>query len=632
MTDPMVGRILDGRYRVEERVARGGMATVYRATDTRLDRQIALKIMQPAFADDPEFVDRFTREARAAARLSDPHVVAVFDQGEDQGVVFLAMEFIPGRTLRDLLTLRGRLNPRETVNIMIPVVQALAAAHRSGLVHRDVKPENVLIGDDGRVRVADFGLARGADASSSNNATRGVLIGTVAYLAPEQVTPGVSDKRSDVYAAGIWMYVVLTGRPPFDGDEPIAVAYQHVHEVVPAPSLAVPAVPAALDDVVRAATQRDPARRPADATELLQLLQALPAMAEPSSDSQQTVVVPLPSFPGEGTQSTHRSTSVTAVAGAGTAGALTDVSPDTEPPLIRKRRGRGFIALGLVILLAVGAGSLAWWLGPGRHTSVPSVAGLVAKQAEAKLTQEGLTVAYANPAFSEVVPDGDVIASDPQPGARIANGGTVTLTLSKGPERFDVPNVVGVSVDVAQQRLAEQSLVVGSTRQTYSETTDKGLVISSAPRQGKSVRADTEVDLVVSRGPAPVPVPQLIGDNVDDARAELESLGLGLSVNDEQYSRRAPVGTIISQRPGSGARLVRGRAVSVVVSLGPPLVVVPSVVDSPVQEATAELEAAGFRVVVYEPFGISPLNRVTSTDPEGGSRAPLGSVVRVGII
>jgi beta-lactam-binding protein with PASTA domain/predicted Ser/Thr protein kinase len=630
VTDPMVGRLLDDRYRVEERIARGGMATVYRATDTRLDRQVALKIMQPAFADDPEFVSRFTREARASARLSDPHVVAVYDQGEDDGVVFLAMEYIPGRTLRDLLTIRGRLTPRETVNVMIPVVEALAAAHRAGMVHRDVKPENVLIGDDGRVRVADFGLARAANASGSNNATRGVIIGTVAYLAPEQVSPGISDERSDVYAAGILMYELLTGRPPYDGEEPIAVAYRHVHEAVPAPS-AIVSDAAPLDPVVSAATQREPADRPANATALLQMLQGLPPLDVGSTDSQPTVVVSRPSQAAAAATTPTRSTAVTPMPDAGVTAAPTS-DDGAPPPLIKKRRARGFIALFLVLALAVGAGAFAWWIGAGRYTEVPGVNGLVAKQAESKLAAAGLEVDYAPSEFSEVVPEGEVIASNPEAGERIADGGTVTLTLSKGKERYDVPNLVGVSRAEAGKLLAERNLVVGAVKSKYSETVDKGLVISSSPKDGKSVRRDTAVDLVVSKGPKPIPVPNLVGDNVEDARATLESLGLTLRVSDEKYTSKVPEGAVISQDPSSDASLTSGGTVSVVVSLGPPLVEVPSVVRRSTEDATNLLTDAGFDVNVNEACVIVCIGRVVDQNPNGGSKAPIGSTVTITIV
>src|SRR5512134_1023024 len=269
--DPMIGRVLDDRYRVGPRIARGGMATVYEATDLRLDRVCALKVMHTGLGDDDDFAARFVREARSAARLSHPNVVAVFDQGDDHGTVFLAMEYIPGHTLRDLIRKEAPMAPRKALTLMEPVLSALAAAHQAGMIHRDVKPENVLLADDGRTKVADFGLARAVSAETTQHtATGGVLIGTVSYLSPELVVDGKADARSDVYAAGVIIYEMLTGRKPHEGESPIQVAYKHVHEDVPAPSLLVPGIPAYVDALVARATARDRELRPADARVLLQ--------------------------------------------------------------------------------------------------------------------------------------------------------------------------------------------------------------------------------------------------------------------------------------------------------------------------------------------------------------------------
>jgi eukaryotic-like serine/threonine-protein kinase len=269
VADPMIGRVLDGRYRVGPRIARGGMATVYEATDLRLDRTCALKIMHSGLGDDDEFAARFVREAHSAARLSHPHVVGVFDQGDDDGTLFLAMEYIPGHTLRDLIRKESPMAPAKALAVIDPVLSALAAAHQAGMIHRDVKPENVLLADDGRVKVADFGLARAISAETQHTATGGVLIGTVSYLSPELVVDGKADARSDVYAAGVVLYEMLTGRKPHDGESPIQVAYKHVHEDVPPPSHEIRGIPPYVDALVARATARDRELRPADARVLL---------------------------------------------------------------------------------------------------------------------------------------------------------------------------------------------------------------------------------------------------------------------------------------------------------------------------------------------------------------------------
>jgi beta-lactam-binding protein with PASTA domain len=640
--DPLLGRLVDERYHVDEQIARGGMATVYRATDTRLDRTIALKVMHPSFAEDPAFVDRFTREARAAARLSNPHIVKVFDQGQEDHVVYLAMEYVPGRTLRDVLNERGRLGVDEAVTIIDPVLQALAAAHADSVVHRDVKPENVLISSKGHVYVTDFGLARAVNNGATQHATAGLLLGTVAYLSPEQVSPGVSDERSDVYAVGVMLFEMLTGSPPFSGSDAMAVAYRHVNEDVPAPSTAEGVSPA-LDDIVERATSRDPARRPVDAAAMLRLLRLVP-QSPATIDLHETMVVPVAVgaavrhdtavAPAAAVQTVPPPSSTTDETFPAPAGSPGDsgVPQELDPAAYRKRRRRrGIIALVLVALLAIGVGVLAWWLGSGRYETVPQVAGLTASQAESRLQDQGFDVKYASKRYSETVTAGDVISSDPKAGTDADSGATVTLVVSKGKELYDVPTLKGKDLSAAKKLLKEH-LAVGQVERRYSNTVAVGIVMQSQPDAGQALGPGTEVDLVVSKGPPPVPVPNLVGSSLDDARATLDDLDLRLTQADQKYSENYDEGIIMSQDPGEGAQLQRGSTISVVVSLGPPLVTVPDVVDMPIDEAEAKLKAAGLKWEVYEPFGISPLNRVASQDPEGGTQAPRGSTVRLGII
>ncbi len=640
--DPLIGRLVDGRYRVDEQVARGGMATVYRATDTRLDRVIALKVMHPSFAEDPDFVARFTREARAAARLADPHIVKVFDQGQDGNTMYLAMEYVPSRTLRDVLNERKRLPADEALAVINPVLQALAAAHAESVVHRDVKPENVLIGSNGHVYVTDFGLARATNSTSTQHITSGLLLGTVAYLSPEQVKPGVSDERSDVYSAGIVLYEMLTGAPPFTGTEAISVAYRHVNEDVPKPSASGADVGDELDDVVLIATRRDPNQRPVDAAALLKLVRDLPPPTTPV-DLQQTMVVPI----AVGAAALQHDTTVHDVPagqpGVGETASAAAVPPSEAPPgpsaksldpaaHRRRSRRRGLIALAVVLVLALGAGVFAWWLGTGRYTTVPRLTGLTAQAAEAQLESAGLSAEFADEQFSEIVKAGQVISSDPEQGSEVRSGGTVTLVLSKGPERYDVPNVVGEELDAAKDQIKKRNLAVGDITRKYSDSVDKGLVLSAKPQAGTSVRVDTAVDLVVSKGPAPVAVPNLSGDSVDSAQSQLAKIDLKLSQGDQEYNNKVPSGAIISQSPASGTLVAPGSTVSVVVSLGPPLVEVPDVVDMPLEQAISALEQAGFKYKTFDLFGVSPLNRVATQDPGGGTEAPKGSVIELGLV
>ena len=621
VTDPLVGRMLDGRYLVQARIARGGMATVYVALDTRLDRVVAMKIMNSGLASDPDFVARFTREARSAARLTHPNVVAVYDQGSDPqtGAIFLAMEYVAGRTLRDELRSRGRLGADEALDLMRQMLAGLAAAEQAGLVHRDVKPENVLIADDGQVKVVDFGLVRAAErGASSSQTTQGVLMGTAAYLAPEQVEHGVADSRTDVYSAGVVLYELVTGAPPFVGDTPLSVAFQHVHADVPAPSNVVPGLPAGIDALVRSATQRDPADRPADASAFLTAVIATRAALPPTSrppaasvDTHPTVIV--------ARDEVAAASAAAAASGTDAEGAGTN--------LRRRSRWRGWIGALVVIALALAAAGLAYWLAVGRYTSVPGIVGLKADAAISKLESAGLHGDVGTTAFSETIPKDEVISSDPAPGARVREGGTVTLTVSKGPERVAVPSVVGKPVGQARKALIDAQLTVAPVRRAYSESVAKGSVISAQPRPGQQVRPHSPVTLVVSKGPAPIPVPSVVGKTLADARSILSTAGFRTTTSSD-YSDSVPAGSVIRQTPSSGTAPVDS-TVTLVVSKGPQLFPVPKVVGVNVEQATKTLEAAGFKVRVLDLPG-GP-NTVLAQSPSGGTLEPHGTTITLSV-
>ncbi|MBA3232939.1 MAG: Stk1 family PASTA domain-containing Ser/Thr kinase, partial [Propionibacteriales bacterium] len=575
VTDPLVGRLVDGRYRVGARLARGGMAVVYQAVDARLDRTVALKVMHPGLAEDEEFVSRFIREAKSAARLSHPNVVAVYDQGADDGHVFLAMEHVAGRTLRDLLRDRGWLTPRQALDVLEPVLAALGAAHQAGLVHRDVKPENVLLADDGRVKVADFGLAR-AVSSSTSHTTSGILMGTVGYLSPEQVERGAADARSDVYAAGILLFEMLTGVKPYDGDSAIQVAYRHVHDDVPAPSTVRPGVPAELDALVVHATSRNPDLRPADARRFLtDVVRARRDLSDGELDADpraaHTLVVPL-----EGP----------AAAPAKPRSGRSAREPDAQAPPARRRR-RGLLVLLLVLALAAGLSGAAWYYaeGPGSFVRTPSLLKLSVAEAKTKAAERGLSVRVDGRGFDEVIPAGHVLRTDPRQGQDITQNGVINLTLSKGPERYEVPEVAGARAAEARGLLETQHLSVGTPEREFSRTVAKGLVIRSNPAAGTPLKRDTAVTLVISRGRPPVEVPDVTEQSLDQARAVLEDAQLRSKVVDEKYDKDVPEGAVISQSP-QGGTTPENSVVSLVVSKGPPLVDVPDVVGKPINEAS----------------------------------------------
>ncbi|MFF1811063.1 Stk1 family PASTA domain-containing Ser/Thr kinase [Streptomyces sp. NPDC058251] len=644
LQDPLVGHVLDGRYRVDARIAVGGMATVYRALDTRLDRVLALKVMHPALAADGSFVERFIREAKSVARLAHPNVVQVFDQGTDGSYVYLAMEYIAGCTLRDVLRDRGALQPRAALDILEPVLAALGAAHRAGFVHRDMKPENVLIGDDGRVKVADFGLVRAVDTVTN---TTGAVLGTVSYLAPEQIEHGTADTRVDVYACGVVLYEMLTGAKPHSGDSPAQVLYQHLNADVPAPSAAVPGLPYALDELVATATARNPEVRPHDAVALLGLvlearagltteqLDAVPpgalATGHDNGEDRTSVIPrslsmqrPLPVNDGyedgnAGLDQTSRFERTSQFASG-------PAAPSRRAA--RPRRGMLLVVAAVVLVLGLGAG--VWYINSGQFTTVPPILTKTKTEAKDRLASAGLEVGQIKHAYSDTVKRGTVISTDPKIGARIRDHDSVTLTISDGPETVKVPDLKGFALFKARDVLKGDGLAAGMVTRQFSEDVPKDFVISTDPVAGTERHAGSAIALVVSKG-SPVEVPDVTGASVDDAKAELQDSGLKVKISSEQVTSEFDKGEVAKQSPGGGRQVATGDTVTLTISKGPEMVQVPDVVGDTVDDAKQKLEAAGFKV--NEDRGLLGLfgDHVKSQSVDGGQTAPKGSTITIEI-
>ncbi|GAA1614239.1 MULTISPECIES: Stk1 family PASTA domain-containing Ser/Thr kinase [Kribbella] len=646
VSDRLVGRVLDGRYRVGARVAKGGMATVYQALDMRLDRTVALKVMHDGLGDDAQFTRRFVAEARAAARLSNPNVVAVFDQGDDNGTLFLAMEYVPGRTLRDVIREEAPLSPARALDLLAPILSALSAAHDAGIVHRDIKPENVLISDKGAVKVADFGLARAVSASG-NTATQGLLMGTVSYLAPELVTDGSADARSDVYSAGILLYELLTGNKPHSGDTPIQVAYAHVHNDVPPPSLEQPAIPPYVDALVQRATARDRDLRPTDARVFSrQVLRVRSALDEGLPDDPELtgdLTVPIQQIrqdsgyddgytrgePVPGSRPIRHDTIVVPVDHGRPTGAPAK-TPPTPSPAPAQRRSRGPIALIVILALAIGIGTAAWYYGIHRYTTTPSLVGMAPAAAATEAEKSGLKTSVDNQDFSEDVRKGLVIRTDPGPGDRIRKNGDIGLTVSKGPERYRVPQLVGLPLDAAQQALSPIKLITGQITEQYDETVPQGRVIAISPKFNTVVKPGTAVNFAVSKGKRPIGVPDLTGKSYRDANKALKKLGFVVT-RTTKYDDKVPEGDVISQSPNSGTLFAKDK-VALVVSLGPPLVEVPNVKKKTTGDAQQILTGAGFKVTVQKaPFNLG-LNIVAAQSPGAGQKVKPGTTIVITVL
>ena len=695
LSDPMVGQVLDGRYEIASRLARGGMATVYLAADLRLTRTVAVKIMHVGLGNDEDFARRLDREARAAARLSHPNVVAVFDQGRDLDRSYIVMEYVPGKTLRRLVSREAPMPALRACELLEPILAALGAAHESGLVHRDIKPENVLLSDRGQIKVADFGLSRAITAHTST-ATAGVLIGTVSYLPPELVMNGRADARSDVYSAGVLLYEMLTGRKPHTGDTPIQVAYAHVHHDVPPPSALVPEIPDYLDALVTAATSRNPDLRPVDGHEFGAQLRRVKHALRSGRTSDPRLADELDADPGSvgfdddtervldrsldsAEQPDQRDGEITEIVRSARVEhtpvrTIDDVRRAIPRPLLsprspstprtpvsatehsdplyggpgvpsraelravrlaeaqRRRRRRGGVALLLVLLLALGAGVGGWYLTSGRFTTTPDLSGLTETQVMTAADTGDVGVVFDDPQFSETVPAGESIDSDPTVGARITRGGTVHVVMSRGPERYAVPKLAGLSQAGATAALTAVNLEVGSVTQAWSETVPSDTVISAASSVGTLLKRGADVDLTVSKGREPVAVKDQSGKDADDATAAWKKAGLTVS-STTAYSDSVAKGKIISQTPKSG-NVYRGDKITLVVSKGPELVVVPNVRAMGVKAATAVMKAKGFAVTTKPVSGINNLGLgyVSYTDPKSGSKARKGATITLYVV
>jgi eukaryotic-like serine/threonine-protein kinase len=675
LADPLAGRLLDGRYAVTARIAHGGMATVYLALDTRLDRQVALKVMHAELARDEEFVRRFIGEAKSVARLSHQNVVAVFDQGSDGPFLYLAMEYVPGRTLKDVLRERGRFTPAAALDIMTGVLDGLAAAHASGIVHRDVKPENVLLTTDGRLKVADFGLARAQAAAAQTRA--GLLIGTVAYLPPEQVTGDSTGPRSDVYSAGVMLFELLTGRQPFSGDTPIAIAYQHVNQDVPAPSMVVPGIPAAVDQLVLAATSRDPALRPADAGEFARAVRRVrESVGEPSgltgvmgvgvqglgeapwlnldspawSPGGQSGTgewwahdAPAPPLNGPGTGPVGRSSSGTGPVGDAFGPRLPPAADQDggsrtlvvhredggryrgggEPFLQRWLFSPRLAIVAVILAIGIGLGLGGWWLTSGRYASIPVVATDSVTQATAILTADGFTIAKVSPVHNNDIQKGTVVGTSPS--GRAAKGSAVTILVSSGPFTSVVPSVQGDKLNAAEAALQRVHLTFVVDR--VGSTSPVGTVLGTKPGAGTSWPQTKPVTIKVAEG---LPVPNFVGQNIQVAQQWASANGANLQQQQNQNSSQ-PSGTITGQEPAANSVYQKGETVVVDVSTGPAEVNVPDVIGQSEQQATQELQAAGFKVQV-ESFGLgnNPNGQVWDYSPVG--QAPHGSTILLNVL
>lgn len=667
------------------------MSTVYLATDQRLERDVAFKVLHPHLANDHNFLDRLGREAKAAARLSHPHVVGVLDQGQDGSTAYLVMEYIPGHTLRHVLEDKGALSPRLALALIDPVIDGLAAAHAAGLIHRDVKPENVLIADDGRIKVGDFGLARAVTSTTST----GALIGTVAYLPPELVLGKPADARSDIYSTGIMLYELLTGEQPYQGEVPIQVAYQHVNSVVGPPSAKVPGLASDLDELVQWCTASDPDQRPVDGAALLSELRHIrtslsdaqldivaPSAVSRTADSSQadgeqassspaTEALPVSQvFPETTSLATAQPTEIITRQSNPTAVMPSRMPsssfPNPHPPLqvpdhpLGKRdlrrierqdarskaraaatpvrslregnpRRRGLIWTIVIVILALLAATAGWFfgMGPGSPGTIPEVRNRTVAEAQQLLRTAGFQSEIKD-VFDDNTKPGLAVGTEPEAGKQVRKFLQVSLFVSKGPQLFPLPALTGLTLDEAKNGLNAASMALGTITEQYDENVPAGTVIAQDPVQDTPSRRGTPVALIVSKGPQPIPVPDVRGMDQDDAVKAIQQAGLNAVISPETVNdKKVPKGAVVAQSPNSGT-LTRGGTVTLTVSKGPKMVKVPSYVGKQAAEARRELEKLGFEVRVNNVLG-GFFGTVRDQDPVDKD-VPEGSTVTLTVV
>jgi beta-lactam-binding protein with PASTA domain/tRNA A-37 threonylcarbamoyl transferase component Bud32 len=624
----MTGEVIDGRYKLNRIVASGGMATIYAATDLRLDRLIAVKIMHPHLAQDEKFVERFIREAKAAAALSHPNIVSVLDQGWNQGgtpCVFIVMELVEGATLRDYMYEQGKSSVANALQLITPVASALAAAHRLGIVHRDIKPENILVSNEGRIKIADFGLARGALLGSTMTAESSVILGSVSYLSPEQVQRGVADSRSDIYSLGIVLFELLTGQKPYQGEDPVQIAIRHVNERVPAPSTLEPTIPAEIDDLVLRATDINPDLRPRDGGALMDELRSLSEKIDPRK-RQLSLELDLPPAPlrdpiKDRERKKKNRTSITTPKES-VATIMREKTGKTKKVSSRVRRNRRVALFLLAALIGIG-----WYaLGPGSKIVVPSLAGSNVKEAKVVLDNLGLSLKVGSEEFSEDIPEGKIIKSDPAGGGRVAEGGEVTVFLSKGKERIDIPNLVGLTPEAAQAKLKESSLATSEITEEFSSDVAAGLVMRSNPIAGERVKRDSNVSLVISKGIERLELLNYQGKSGEQALTELSEAGFEVNTK-YVFSEDLPAGAVVAQNPTTG-EAEKGSKITLLVSKGTEFVFIPNVFALSETKAVTALEDMNLRVSIKK-VGNKKDKLVTNISPKVGTKVKRGSKVTI---
>ena len=597
----MVGKILNSRYELKQLIGTGGMADVHMATDSLLGRTVAVKILHPQYAKDQVFVARFRQEAQAAANLNQSNIVNVYDWGIENSTYYLVMEYVEGRDLKDIILQGGQLLPERAAEIAMSICLALEAAHAQGIVHRDIKPQNVIVTYDNKIKVMDFGIARTTGGSAMTET--GTIMGTAQYISPEQAQGRTADPRSDLYSLGVVLYEMLIGKVPFDGENPVAIAYKHVREDPLPPSMINPDISPELEAVVMKALSKNPENRYQSSVEMYsdleRCLEGAPVYATPVLPQQEASLGATRAYPAV--------------------------------PTTPRRRSLAWLWIGIICVVAlVGIGIGAWALVSSiGGVAVPQVVGLNKSDAQQRLNEAGLEMKVEKTVIDAQKPKDTVISQDPAPGSKLDKGGTVQVVVSKGVEKVGVPNLVGITQAEASAALSSAGLKLGEVSQEFTARAPKGVVISQSPTSGSQVAKDSDVSVTVSKGAETVTVPDVAGMTQDAATQALAAVGLQVGV-ETQTSTTVPEGSVISQAPAAGQDVPKGSTVTITVAKQQPTVDVPNVVGMKKAAAKTTLEQKGFAVNIIQTVDPSkPVGQVYKQTPSSPSKAPGGSNVTI---
>ncbi len=622
----MVGRTFNNRYKITERVGLGGMAEVYRAQDNVLGRTVAVKTMLPQYAADPTFTKRFRQEAASAAKLQSPYIVSIYDWGLDDETYYIVMEFLRGTDLKTAIQERGAINQRKAAEIGSQVAQALSVAHAGGVIHRDIKPQNIMIQPDGNIKVMDFGIARAGDAGLSQTAT---VLGTAHYVSPEQAQGKELTGASDIYSLGVVLYEATTGKLPFDGQDAVSVAVKQVNEVPAAPSTINPNIDPALEAIIMKALEKDPERRFKDAAEMRHVLNDFLAgrpvnLGEDISGLKTQVM--------GGVAPIQNSTQVMSPIGGQGTGGFTQVGPrtfsaDDDVEKAKKKKRNTIIGIVIAILCIIGIAGAVFALGGNEKVTVPDVTGKPIAQARTTLEQAGFKVGTETEVYSSDVSSGNVVSTDPKAGEQAQKGATIKINVSKGTEQVSVPDLKGKSADDAQKALSQAGLNGQQGDTVYSDDVAEGAVASQDTSAGSKANKGDTIVFHLSKGTEKVSIPNVEGMTQANATSKLESAGFSVKV-ESAASDSVDKGNVIKQSDTGTAK--KGATITITVSTGAASVEVPNVVGKTESDAGAALEKAGFKYDV-QPESSSTVAKgtVIRQSPSSGSSAKKGDTITI---